>query len=73
MAPTTESRIRAAVVAAAEWQALCENLREHFRRGAFEEGATQAIVRIGAQLTEHFPLEPGAQNPNELSDKPVIL
>jgi uncharacterized membrane protein len=60
-------------VAAAEWQAICESLREHFRRGAFEEGVTQAIVRIGAQLTGHFPLEPGAQNPNELSDRPVIL
>ena len=56
-----------------EWQAICASLREHFQRGAFEQGVTQAIARIGAQLTEHFPLQPGDKNPNELSDKPVIL
>ena len=56
-----------------EWQAICNNLREQFRGGAFEEGVKQAIARIGAQLTEHYPLQPGDKNPNELSDKPVIL
>ncbi len=56
-----------------EWQSICSDLRDHFRRGAFEEGVTQAIKRIGAQLAEYFPLEPGFKNPNELSDKPVIL
>ena len=63
----------ARLVAAAEWQGICSSLREHFRRGAFEDGVTEAIGRIGAQLTEHFPLQPGDKNPNELSDKPVIL
>ena len=63
----------ARLVPAAEWQGICSSLREHFRRSAFEDGVTQAIGRIGAQLTEHFPLQPGDKNPNELSDKPVIL
>ena len=57
----------------AQWESICTELREQFRRGAFEEGVTGGVQRIGALLAQHFPLRPDERNPNELSDKPVIL
>jgi uncharacterized membrane protein len=60
-------------VTPAQWEGVCTDLREQFRRGAFEAGVIRAVERIGALLAQHFPLAPGDRNPNELSDKPVIL
>lgn len=63
----------ASKVPTAEWETICQTLREHFRRGAFEAGVIAAIAAIGAHLDRHFPLAPGAVNPNELADGPVAL
>jgi uncharacterized membrane protein len=41
----------------AEWDAICREMEQAFRRGAFEEGALAAIARIGALLARHFPKE----------------
>ena len=56
-----------------EWEAICNVVREHFRRGAFEAGVLAGVQAIGTLLARHFPLAPGAVNPNELSDKPAVL
>jgi uncharacterized membrane protein len=57
----------------AQWEAVCQRLREHFRKGEFEAGVVAAVQEVGALLAQHYPLAEGAVNPNELSNKPVIL
>ncbi len=53
------------------WEAVCGRLQTAFRAGRFEAGALAAIDEITAALAAHFP--PGADNPNELPDRPVVL
>jgi uncharacterized membrane protein len=48
-------------------------MREHFRQGQFEAGALNGVQAVGALLAEHFPLAEGESNPNELSNRPVLL
>jgi uncharacterized membrane protein len=61
----------AAKVAQAEWEAICGTMEKAFRERRFEDGALQAIRRVGELLAQHFPA--GAANVNELPDKPAIL
>ncbi len=61
----------AARVAQPEWDAICRRMEAAFRERRFEAGALAAIAEITALLARHFP--PQGDNPNELSDKPVIL
>jgi uncharacterized membrane protein len=42
-----------------------------FRAGDFEAGVLAAIDDITRLLSVHFP--PGADNPDELPDRPVIV
>ena len=58
-------------VAQAEWDAICTRTESAFSEGRFEAGALAAIEEVTALLTRHFPAR--AANPNELSDKPVVL
>ena len=60
-----------AKVAQAEWEAICQAMEAAFRERRFEDGALQAIRRVGELLAQHFPA--GAGNVNELPDKPAIL
>jgi TPM domain len=55
----------------AEWDAICRAMERAFRADRYEEGALEAIGTVTAILARHFP--PGAANPNELPDKPVVL
>ena len=48
---------------------LAEGLGTEDSAGAF----IRAIERCGELLEEHFPLEEGAENPDELPDGLVIL
>ncbi len=57
----------------AQWEAVCQRMRENFRKNAFEAGVVAAVQDVGALLAQHFPLAAGEANPNELSNKPVIL
>ena len=57
----------------AEWDAICEAMRDHFRAGRFEQGTTAAVQAVGALLARHFPLADGERNPNELSNRPAVL
>ncbi|MGZ5130008.1 MAG: TPM domain-containing protein [Caldimonas sp.] len=59
-------------VDAAEWQRIAEAMRVAFRSGPLEPGVDQAIDAVGALLTAHFTRLPGAANPNELPDSPVL-
>ena len=58
-------------VGQAQWDEIAQGMERHFRAGDFRQGTLQGIQRVSALLVKHFP--PGARNPNELSDQPVIL
>ena len=55
----------------AEWDAVAQAMQKAFRLGDFRNGSIEGIERITTMLATHFP--PGADNPNELSNKPVIV
>ena len=55
----------------AEWDAVAQAMQKAFRSGDFRRGSLEGIERITSLLATHFP--PGADNPNELSNKPVII
>lgn len=55
-------------VGPAQWQQLIAPMRQAFAAGRFEDGLTQAVDMLDALLVRQFPLAPGQDNPNELSD-----
>jgi uncharacterized membrane protein len=59
------------VVGHEEWQRICSIMEEHFRAGRFGEGSVKGIEEIGLLLEKYFPV--GADDKNELPNKPVIL
>ena len=61
----------ARLVPQAEWDAVALSMQKAFRLGDFRRGSLEGIERITIMLATHFP--PGADNPNELSNKPVIV
>ena len=58
-------------VSQAEWDAVAQAMQKAFRLGDFRQGSIEGIEHITIMLATHFP--PGADNPNELSTKPVIV
>jgi len=58
-------------VVQAEWDAIAEAMQKEFRRGDFLRGSLHGVERITMLLEAHFPV--GENNPNELSNKPVIV
>lgn len=55
-----------------DWRNVVGQLQDALRRGHFEAGLTQAVDAVSAILTAHFPVTPGAINPNELPDHPEL-
>jgi uncharacterized membrane protein len=62
----------ARVVPQAHWEAIVGGMREAFRAGRFEDGLQSAVAAVDEVLAQHFPLAPGAPNPNELPDRPHL-
>jgi uncharacterized membrane protein len=62
----------AARVPPAVFAELAAAMGEAFRRGDFEAGLLRAVDGVGRLLAEHFPLEAGRPNANELPDAPVF-
>jgi uncharacterized membrane protein len=62
-------------VSAAEWEAVCRLMEEHFRVGRFEAGSIAGVDAIRNLLTRHFPPTPGsaARSQNQLPDRPTLL
>jgi hypothetical protein len=58
-------------VPAAHWQAVVQHLGEHLQTGDFDTGLTQALQEVSALLVQHFPLQAGEANPNELCNRVV--
>ncbi|MFO7543583.1 MAG: TPM domain-containing protein [Thiobacillus sp.] len=61
----------AARVDPSAWEAVAQTMEAAFRQGEFERGALDGIRQVSALLTAHFP--PVGHNPNELSNRPVIV
>jgi uncharacterized membrane protein len=59
-------------VAPAVWKTMLSRMGGAYSAGKFEEGLTDALAEVSALLVEHFPLEAGQRNPNELPDAPVL-
>jgi uncharacterized membrane protein len=57
-------------VGAQAWHCVLESMRAQFRAGQFEVGVLAAVDAVDALLVQHFPLQPGQVNPNELPDAP---
>jgi len=53
------------------WAGVCQRMEAAFRAGNFEGGTVQAIGEITEILARYFPAS--GENPNELSDAPLIL
>jgi len=60
-----------AKVPQSEWDRICQRMEAAFRESRYEGGALTAIEEITPLLVQHFP--PRGKNPDELSNKPVIL
>ena len=60
------------LVAPTFWQAMAARMRAAFQQQQFEQGLTQALQEVSALLEQHFPLQAGQANPNELPDAPVL-
>ena len=56
----------------AHWQAVVTCMSEHFKRGKFEDGLTEAVTQVSMLLAKHFPQAPGQVQPNELPDAPTL-
>jgi uncharacterized membrane protein len=55
-----------------EWRAITDAMSAAFREKQYEQGLQQAIAAVTALLVRHFPAAPGAPNPNELPDEPLL-
>ncbi len=58
-------------IPAAEWQALCDEVSEHFRNGDPATGCCVAVRSVGRRLARFFPASEG--DGNELPNQPVLL
>ncbi|WP_037060511.1 TPM domain-containing protein [Pseudoxanthomonas suwonensis] len=58
-------------VVAQEWEAVCEAVEAGLRAGAAEAAVIDGIHRISTLLAAHYPA--GAENRDELPDRPVLL
>jgi uncharacterized membrane protein len=58
-------------VGTAAWEAICGEMQRKFAEGRFEQGVIIGIEAISDLLATHFP--PRDENPDELSNQPVIV
>jgi uncharacterized membrane protein len=61
----------AAQVPQAEWERICRQMEVAFGEKRFSEGSVAAVCAVGRLLAARFPAR--ADNPNELSNRPVLL
>jgi uncharacterized membrane protein len=54
------------------WPRLVSGMSAAFKAGDYEAGLTQAVQQVSTLLQQHFTLQGGQSNPNELPDAPVL-
>ncbi|MES2940158.1 MAG: TPM domain-containing protein [Pseudomonadota bacterium] len=55
-----------------QWREIVARMAGNLRDGRFEDGLTQALEEVSALLVQHFPLQAGEADKNELPDEPVL-
>ncbi|MEO7851215.1 MAG: TPM domain-containing protein [Rubrivivax sp.] len=55
-----------------EWQRLTQTMSAQFKAGHFEAGLAAAVDAVAALLHQHFAVDSGAANPNELPNRPHL-
>ncbi len=60
-------------VTQAQWDAVCEVMRGHFRADNFSAGALAGVQAVGELIAAYFPAAAGRANPNELTNAPTVL
>lgn len=60
------------LVSQQQWSELVQRLGTALQQGQFEAGLAQSVAEVSVLLAQHFALQPGQGNPNELPDAPVI-
>lgn len=58
-------------VTQAEWDAVCRDMEDHFRRRQFGEGAIAGVRGVGRLLAQHFPNRGGDRD--ELPNQAILL
>ncbi len=53
------------------WSTICRQMEADFKQSHYEGGVVNGVKAISQHLVQHFPV--GAENHNELTDKPVLL
>jgi uncharacterized membrane protein len=61
----------AARVPAAEWEAICREMEQHYAAGRFGEGSIAGVRAVGRLLERHFP--GSSADADELPNQPVLL
>lgn len=61
----------ARLIPQAQWDSICAEMEQAFAARRFEAGVLGGIASITELLATHFPA--GAQNADELSNKPAVL
>lgn len=62
----------AAVVPAAQWEALCQDMEQRLRQGQHLDAVLAGVAGVSALLTAHRAAIP-ANKRNELNDWPVVV
>jgi len=55
-----------------QWAALVQRLGAALKLGQFEAGLLQTVEEVNTLLVQHFAVQPGERNPNELPDAVVL-
>lgn len=58
-------------VDATAWEAVCEEMKVHFRKGDYEAGVLQGIAAVSRHLDRLYPRS--GEDINELPNRPVML
>jgi uncharacterized membrane protein len=57
----------------AYWENVCAMMVSGFAKGEFEQATIKAIEQLESDLIRLYPVTSGQANPNELSNRPLIL
>ena len=57
----------------AVWRGACDRIVAHRREGRTVEGVLEAIAQLNQALAVAYPVDPTQPNPDELSNRPVLL
>lgn len=56
----------------AQWEAIVAQMSAELAARHYEAGLMSAVDAVTALLVQHYPLQPGQVNPNELPDSPHL-